>query len=45
MVKWIVATEMIAEISESCTVVFTGDKAFLYSMIKRIVNVAHVFIR
>ena len=55
MVKWaiylktnhwiIVAAEMIAETSGSSIIVFTGDSAFLYLVIKWTVNVTHVFIK
>ena len=41
----IVAAEMIAETSGSCIAVFTGDSAFLYLLIKWIVNATCVFIR
>ena len=54
MVKWIkylktnhliiVAVEMIAETSGSCITVFTGDPAFLYSMIKWTADVTRIFI-
>ena len=36
---------MIAETSESCIVVFTGDSAFLYSVIEWTVNVTRVWVK
>ena len=36
---------MIAEISGPCIVVFTGDSAFLYSVIKWTVNVTRVSVK
>ena len=36
---------MIAETSGPCIVVFTGDSAFLYSMIKWNVNVTHIWVK
>ena len=54
MVKWIkylkanhliiAATEMIAETSGYCILIFTGDSAFLYSVIKWNITVTCVFI-
>ena len=40
----IVAAEMLDETSGSYILVFTGDSAFLYSVIKWTVNVTSVFI-
>ena len=55
MVKWtkylktnhliIVAAEMIPETSGSSIIVFTGDSAFLYLVIKWTVNVTRVSIK
>ena len=39
----IVGAELIAETSGSCIVVFTGDSAFLYLVIKGTVNVSCIF--
>ena len=36
---------MIAETSGPCIVVFTGESAFLYSVIKWTVNVARVWVK
>ena len=36
---------MIADTSGPCIVVFTGDSAFLYSVIKCTVNVTHVWVK
>ena len=36
---------MIAETSEPCIIVFTGDSAFLYSVIKWTVNVTRVWVK
>ena len=41
----IVAAEIIAETSESCIVAFTGDSAFLYSVIKWNVNVTRGWVK
>ena len=40
----LVAAEMIVETSGSCILVFTGDSGFLYSVIKRTVDVTCIFI-
>ena len=41
----IVSAEIIAETSRPCIVVFTGDSAFLYSVIKWTVNVTRVWVK
>ena len=40
-----VSAEMIAETSGPCIVVFTGDSAFLYLVIKWTVNVTRVWVK